>query len=139
MSDSRAFLDTNVLLYALSEDARKADRAEDLLKAGGVVSVQVLNEFASVARRELGMEWAEIKDALGVVRELCTVTPLTLDIHDHALTLAERHGFSIYDALILSAALAAGAETLYTEDLQDCQRLGDRLTVVDPFRGYGNG
>ncbi|MDH3771793.1 MAG: PIN domain-containing protein [Nitrospirota bacterium] len=135
MSDKRPFLDTNVLLYALSEDARKADRVEELLKAGGVVSVQVLNELASVARRKLGMKWAEIKDALGVVRELCTVTPLTLDIHDHALTLAERYGFSIYDASIVSAALAAGAETLYTEDLQDGQRLEGRLVIVDPFRG----
>ena len=137
MSDKRLFLDTNVLLYALSEDVRKADRAEELLKAGGVVSVQVLNEFASVARRKLGMEWVEIKDALGVVRELCTVIPLTLDIHDHALTLAARYGFSFYDASIVSAALAAGAETLYTEDLQDGQRLEDQLVIVDPFRGSG--
>jgi predicted nucleic acid-binding protein len=60
MSATETFVDTNVLLYLLSGDASKADRAETLVGAGGVISVQVLNEFASVASRKLGMSWAEI-------------------------------------------------------------------------------
>lgn len=139
MSEPRAFLDTNVLLYALSADARKADRAEELLAAGGVVSVQVLNEFASVAHRKLAMEWQEIKDVLGVTREVCDVVPITLETHDDALALAARYGFSLYDALIVAAALAAGVEMLYTEDLQDGQRLEDRLVVINPFRDFSGG
>ena len=62
MSGTEAFLDTNVLLYLLSRDAAKADRAEALVVAGGVISVQVLNEFASVASRKLEMSWAEIRE-----------------------------------------------------------------------------
>lgn len=139
MSEPRAFLDANVLLYALSADACKADRAEELLAAGGVVSVQVLNEFASVAHRKLAMEWQEIKDVLGVTREVCDVVPITLETHDDALALAARYGFSLYDALIVAAALAAGVEMLYTEGLQDGQRLEDRLVVINPFRDFSGG
>ena len=57
MSAADAFFDTNVVLYLFSADAAKADRAEALLAAGGLISVQVLNEFAAVARHKLGMTW----------------------------------------------------------------------------------
>ncbi len=134
MSDNRVFFDTNVLLYLLSEEPEKANRAEELLEAGGVISVQILNEFTNVARRKLAMDWREIRDILGTLRRLCEVVPLTLDTHDRALDLAERFRFSIYDALIVSAALIAGSETLYTEDLQDGLRLEGQLVVVNPFK-----
>ncbi|MGH8489664.1 MAG: PIN domain-containing protein, partial [Gammaproteobacteria bacterium] len=62
------FYDTNVVLYLLSSDPVKADRAEVLLTAGGRISVQVLNEFAAVATRKLGLSWAEIGEAVDVVR-----------------------------------------------------------------------
>ena len=52
MSGSEDFFDTNVLLYLLSADAAKADRAEELLAIGGTISVQVLNEFADVASQQ---------------------------------------------------------------------------------------
>ena len=56
------FFDTNVLLYLLSADATKADRAEELLKdQGGIVNVQVLNEFVNVATRKLAMSFAEVR------------------------------------------------------------------------------
>jgi predicted nucleic acid-binding protein len=55
MPEADTLFDTNVLLYLLSEDATKADRAEKLVANGGVISVQVLNEFAAVASRKLGM------------------------------------------------------------------------------------
>ena len=60
----RPFVDTNVLLYLLSEDAAKAERAEALLAGRIVISVQVLNEFAYVARRKLGLAWPEVAQAL---------------------------------------------------------------------------
>jgi len=62
MKGTNRFIDTNVLLYLLSGDAAKADRAEGILAAGGVLSVQVLDEFASVAFRKLKMSIAEIPD-----------------------------------------------------------------------------
>lgn len=131
---AKVFFDTNVLLYLLAEDTTKADRAEDLVALGGTLSVQVLNEFASVAIRKLAMSHAEIRDVLEPIRVICAVTPLTIDIHDRALSLAERYGFSIYDALIVSAALASDCDTLYTEDLQHGQIIDGTLTITNPFK-----
>ena len=65
MSAADRFFDTNVLLYLLSADTAKADRAEAALSGGGVVSVQVLNEFASVTSRKLNMPVAETRESLG--------------------------------------------------------------------------
>lgn len=130
---AEAFIDSNVLLYLVSADARKADLAERLLAQGGVMSVQVLNEFVSVASRKFGMPWPEIREVLGVARGLCTVVPVGLDTHDRALELLQRHSLSVYDALIVSAALGAGCKTLWSEDLQHGKRFAARLTVRNPF------
>ena len=134
MNAIEAFLDTNVLLYLLSRNAAKANRAEELIAAGGVISVQVLNEFASVASRKLGMSWAEIREVLETVRSICRIEPLSLETHDRGLAVAERYGFSVYDSMILASALLADCTTLFTEDLQDGQRIDGRLTVRNPFR-----
>ena len=133
MPDAKSFFDTNILLYLLSSDAAKADAAEELLAAGGFISVQVLNEFASVASRKLGMSWSEIKDALGSIRAVCEVLPVSVTIHDRALEIAERYGISIYDAMIVASALVAGCETLHSEDLQDGQVI-ENFTIRNPFR-----
>ncbi len=133
-ASAKSFFDTNVLLYLLSADAAKADRAEDLVAAGGVISVQVLNEFASVAARKLGMSQAEIREILASLRAVCAVVPLTLEIHDRAMQLAERYGFAIYDALIVGAAREAGCDTLYSKDLQRGQVIDGALTIANPFR-----
>lgn len=129
----KAFLDTNVIVYAFVRDDRRAEVAAGLLEAGGVVSVQVLNEFASVARRKFGMSWEEVGSALAAVRTLCdSVLPVTLDLHEAGLAIAQRHGFSLYDALIVAAAIRGRCETLYSEDMQDGQRI-EGLTVRNPF------
>jgi predicted nucleic acid-binding protein len=60
----RPFLDTNVVVYLMSGDVAKASKAESLIGNGGVISVQVLNEFTSVARRKLGLTWAETQEVL---------------------------------------------------------------------------
>lgn len=133
MSAVEAFFDTNVLLYLLSADAAKADRAEELLAGGGTISVQVLNEFAAVASRKLRMPWPDINEVLAQVRAVCEVQALTVQTHEQALTLAERYGLSLYDALIVSAALLAGCKTLWSEDMQDGQVMNRKLTVRNPF------
>ena len=134
MSGADVFFDTNVVLYLLSADAAKADRAEDLLAAGGTLSVQVLNEFAAVALRKLRMSWPEIREALEPVRAVCSVEPLSIRTHDQATTISERYGLSVYDSLIVAVALLAGCKTLYSEDLQDGQVIERKLTVRNPFK-----
>ena len=133
-SEQTAFFDTNVLLYLLSKDQSKADRAEELLADGGVVSVQVLNDFVSVANRKLAMKWNEIKDCLEPLRIILRVQPLTIDTHDQALAIAERYNVSFYDALIVAAAKLSGCTRLYSEDLQHGQVFEKSLTVHNPFK-----
>ncbi len=127
-----AFIDTNVLTYAHGSGA-KGEAARQVILAGGVISVQVLNEFAAVLRRKFRLEWPVIADALADVRTaLGPVRPVDVEIHLHAVALASAHGFSFYDALIVASALAAGCDTLLTEDLQAGRRV-DGLTIVNPF------
>ena len=132
MPAADAFFDTNVLLYLLSKYAAKADRAEALLTAGGVISVQVLNEFASVAIGKKAVNFAELREILSTIREICSVTAVDVETHERGLDIAERCRFSIYDSLIVAAALRAGCSTLYTEDLQHGQTI-DQLTIRNPF------
>jgi predicted nucleic acid-binding protein len=131
MADS--FLDTNVLLYLASDDPDKARRVEELLGQGCVVSVQVLNEIANVARRKIKLDWPETRDFLGLVRGLTTVEPVTTDTYDEGLRVAARYQLSIYDGMIVGAALLAGCRALWSEDMQDGLRIDDRLTIRDPF------
>lgn len=127
-----AFIDTNVLICAQGTGA-KSEAARQVVLARGVISLQVLNEFAAVLRRKFRMEWAVIADALADVRTaLGPVRPVDVEIHLHAVALARSHGFSSYDALIVASALDAGCDTLLTEDLQAGRRV-DGLRIVNPF------
>jgi len=129
-----SFFDTNVLLYIASGDPTKADRAEELIGAGGMISVQVLNEITNVARRKMGMSCTETRAFLSMIRGLLPAQPLTIDIHETGVGLAERLGLSIYDAMIAASALHADCDTLWSEDMQDGMVLDDRLRIVNPFR-----
>ncbi len=134
--NAKAFFDTNVLVYTVAEKDERTAVAEALVAAGGVISVQVLNELAAVGRRKLGMTWEEIGEALGAIRALCpSPVPLTIETHDAALRIAAQYGFHIYDALVAAAALEAECTTLYSEDLQDGQVIDGRLTIRNPFTG----
>ena len=134
MSAAERFLDTNVLLYLLSGDDSKADRAEGELNAGGVVSVQVLNEFASVTSRKLKMSIAEIREMLATIRAICKVVPVSEGTHDLGLQVAEQYGLSIYDAMIVASAVLAGCKTIVSEDMQDGQIVQGGLRVWNPFK-----
>ncbi len=133
MNAAEVFYDTNVVLYLLSAEAAKAERAEELLAAGGRISVQVLNEFASVASRKLGMDWPEIGEILAGVRAVCPVESIAIDTHERGLAVASRYGLNIYDAMIVASALLAGCKVLYSEDLQHGQVFERQLTVRNPF------
>lgn len=132
-----SFLDTNVLVYLAAADVDKADRAEQLLREGGVVSVQVMNELANVLRRKLHFPWAEAHEFLSLIGSLASVRPLTVQIHGRGLEIAERYTLSIYDAMIVASALEAGCETLWSEDMHDGLTIDGGVLVVNPFRPKG--
>src|ERR1700739_1045596 len=131
---AKAFFDTNVLLYALAEKDPRSAQAEELLSSGGVLSVQILNEFVSVARRKILMSWSDVTEALQAFRVLCpSPLPITMELHEAALKIAEKHGYNIYDALAVAAAVEGGCATLYSEALRDAQTIDGLLTIRKPF------
>jgi predicted nucleic acid-binding protein len=128
-----SFFDTNILLYLASDDPEKAGRAEQLIADGGTISVQVLNEITNVARRKMRMSWEEIHGFLAMVRGLLPVVPMTIETHEAGIALAERYGFSTYDAMIAASAILSGCDTLWSEDMQHGMAVDDRLRIVNPF------
>jgi predicted nucleic acid-binding protein len=128
------FLDTNILVYAALQPNRRSETARALLARRGTISVQVLNEFANVARRKLRRPWPEISQALAAIRVLCAPPlPITLTAHKAAVAIADETGYQFYDALIIASALEARCTTLYSEDLRDGRVINGRLTIRNPF------
>ncbi|WP_159588483.1 PIN domain-containing protein [Chelativorans xinjiangense] len=130
-----AFIDTNVILYLASDDRQKAQRAEDIVGRGGVISIQVLNEIANAGRRKMRLSWDEVQLFIESVRGLLQVEDLTLRIHQNGLELAQRYGLSVYDGLIVASALDSGCSVLWSEDMQDGLHVEGLLRVTNPFRG----
>ncbi|SER00371.1 PIN domain-containing protein [Sphingobium sp. YR768] len=132
-----SFLDSNVILYMAGADRAKAERAEALLADGGLISVQVLNEITSVARRKMGLDWPETHALLSAVRGLVDVVPVTIDIHEAGIAIAERYQLSVYDGMIVAAARAAGCATLWSEDMQHGLLVDGALRILNPFLREG--
>jgi predicted nucleic acid-binding protein len=129
-----SFFDTNVLIYLVSSDAAKAEKAEELIEAGGTISVQVLNEITNVSRRKMHLSWPETRDFLTDIRSFVQVWPVTPDTHEAGLEVGEYYGLSVYDSMIVAAALQAECDTLWSEDMQHGMLIADRLRVVNPFQ-----
>lgn len=129
---NKPFVDSNVVLYLLSGDAAKADRAQAILAAGAVISVQVLNEVTSVCLRKFKMPWQEVEALLLALKAACEVLPLTVASHEKAVELAKQFQLSFYHAHMVASAVLCGASTLFTEDMHAGLRVGP-LVLRDPF------
>lgn len=128
----KAFLDTNILVYA-QQTGTKATISQNIIDRGGTISVQVLNELASVLNKKQRRSWREIELVFDDIdNALDPALPLTANTSRAALAFARDHGFAFYDALIIASAIEAGCDTLYSEDLQHGRRF-DRLAIVNPF------
>jgi predicted nucleic acid-binding protein len=127
-----AFLDTNILVYA-QQTGTKATISRNLIDQGGIISAQVLNELANVLRKKQGRSWRDIELLFDDIdNSLDPVLPLTATTSRTALALARDDGFAFYDALIVAAAIEAGCDILYSEDMQHGRSVGG-LTIVNPF------
>lgn len=129
----KAFYDSNVLLYGFRGDAGRVRTVGELLNLRGTISVQVLNEMTNVCRRKLAMSLQEIEIVLQPLRTLVNIVPVTLAVHDRAFDLLRRYNLSVYDAVLVAAALEAGCSTLYSEDMQAGLVVDGRLDIVNPF------
>ena len=130
---AKAFLDSNILIYAVGDDEPRRALAEALIVQGSVVSAQVLAETASVLGRKFAVPPASIERILTAIAARVQCEPVTADVVLAAVRLSAQLGFSHYDSQIVAAALAAGCELLYSEDLQHGQVIDGRLTIVNPF------
>ena len=127
------FFDSNVLIYAFTQADEKTDRAMLLVSEGGVVSVHVLNETANVLQRRFKTQWVRIGQIVDSILEDCPEPiEISLAIHRAALRICGRYGYSVYDSLVIAAALEARCSTLYSEDMQHGQVI-DGLRIVNPF------
>jgi len=133
------FVDTNILMYAHdTASGTKHERARALVEnlwreRSGVVSTQVLQELAVNLRRKAGRP-LNAKETREVVSDYLAwhVVVNGGDSILGALELEERYRISFWDALIIQAAQACGADVLYSEDLSDGQHYGG-LRVVNPL------
>lgn len=126
-------LDTNVAVYAYSEDSRN-ETALELLTSGPKISIQLLNEFANVSLRKRNVAWDEVEQSLANIRKLAaSVRALTLPVHEKGKSIARRYRLSVYDSLMLASAILDGCETFYSEDLQHGMVIDGALTIINPF------
>lgn len=132
-SPGAAFIDANVLLYLASADETKVLKVEDILRQGGTISVQILNEVANVARRKMRMQRDETIAFVERFRMLLRVVPLTEQIHENGLRLAGRYRLSVYDGMVVSAALDSGCTVLLSEDMHHGLEVEGRLEIRNPF------
>ena len=132
------FVDTNVLLYAASLEPQDADKQEialELLEEDDLaLSVQVLQEFYSQATRQSRPRPLSHNQALEFLSRLQTfrVLPITLEIFQSAVAIAQRFQISYWDAAILAAARALSCDAVYSEDLNPGQDY-DGLRMINPF------
>lgn len=130
---SGKFADSNVVLYTTSKDDRRAVTALRLVADGLVISVQVLNEAANVMSRKWKRPWTETLDLLNGLRSQCRIVPVDEATHQLGIEIAIRHRLAIYDSMIVAAALLAGCDTLYSEDMHAGLVIENRLRIVNPF------
>ena len=128
-----AFLDSNIVLYALGDDDEKCRVATALIKASPWISTQVVNECSHVLRRKLRWSPVKVAEHLSAIVRLVQLADVGISEIRSAWVLAERYGFGHYDSLIIAAALQTGSAILYSEDMQHGQVIDGRLTLTNPF------
>ena len=134
----RAFVDTNVIVYAhISNDLEKHNSALSLLKERLVgsnvwISTQILSEFYAVMSKNQH-EHIQIVKFIESIMQRTNVKPVARETVEGALHIKARYQLSYWDSLMLSSAIECGCETVYTEDLQHNQIIENKLLIVNPF------
>ena len=129
---SGSFLDSNIVLYALTGAGAKADIAQTLFE-GATVSAQVLNEVANVMRRKFGISIEDVETATAYIRASVRETvAVTVSSQARVCEIVRQTGYSVFDAQIIASAIEAGCDELMTEDLQHTRQI-EGLVIVNPF------
>lgn len=135
------FIDTNLFIYQLeTQDESKASIANRIIRDGiktgkACISFQVVQECLNTISRkaEICLSREQTERYLDVaLSPLLRVCP-SVSLYKRALATQARYQFSFYDSLIVAATLEAGCKTLYTEDLQNGQRI-EQMIISNPFQ-----
>ena len=129
----RVFADTNIAVYAESDDGEKSKRARAIIESSPVISTQVVNELIAALTGKYAFSKADAYEVAKGLMDVCEVAPVDQGTVRQAMTIATRYQLSHWDALIVAAALEAGCDLLYSEDMQHEQVFDGRVTVKNPF------
>ena len=132
--NDKIFLDTNVCIYAFGNDREKKEKALDLIIGNrATISTQVLMETANVAIKKLQFRHDEIQLSIDYITTFCTLQIIELSTVQQAFQIHKKYQYALYDALIISSALEANCNILFSEDMQHGQFIDNRLKILNPF------
>lgn len=137
MSD-KIFIDTNILIYAFSEDELIKQQVSmnliDTISYNAIISNQVINELANVFLKKFKLSTNEVEDAILELDSLLEIVNFDISSQIKALRLKQRYNLQFFDALIVATALENKCSTLYSEDMQHELIIDNRLKIINPFK-----
>ncbi len=133
----KAFLDTNILIYAYSEDEpKKQSIALELIDSfdnSVIISKQVINELSNILLKKFKLASDQVENVLLEVDNVLQIVDFDLTTQIKALKLKDRYQFQYYDALIVATALENNCTIVYSEDMQHEMLIDGSLKIINPF------
>ncbi|AFY75455.1 putative nucleic-acid-binding protein, contains PIN domain (plasmid) [Synechococcus sp. PCC 7502] len=131
----KIFLDTNIIIYSYSQDEPdKQQQAIKCLQSGQPwISTQVINETVNTLRRKFSLDFTQISAVINELTQQLQVATVSVKTIQSAIAISDKYQFSYFDSLIIASSLEVGCNLLYTEDLNDGQKIDYRLTICNPF------
>lgn len=132
--NGKIFLDSNVLVYGVSEDeAEKSTIARNLVVPGFFCTPQVVFEYMNVCRRKLGYSKNETIELANDLLRIAILLSENDEVVRKSLSLLGKFDFSFFDSKIVASALLSGCSVLYSEDLHHGLVIENKLHIVNPF------
>lgn len=131
----KIFLDTNIIIYSYSQDEPdKQQQAIECLQSGQPwISTQVINETVNTLRRKFSLDFTQIGEVIHELTQQLQVATVSVKTIQSAIAISDKYQFSYFDSLIVASSLEVGCNLLYTEDLNDGQKIDHKLTICNPF------
>lgn len=134
----KIFLDTNIIIYAFSEDeTKKQSIALELLESqenGVLISKQVINELANILLKKFRLSSNQVENAILELDTIVNIVDFDLSTQIKALHIKDKYNLQFYDSLIVATALENRCTTLYSEDMHHGMLIENRLRIIDPFK-----
>ena len=136
MSAVKTFIDTNILIYAFTADepAKQASALKFLNDCLPVISTQVVKEFSNVLLKKTSIGLKAIRETINEIIDVAEVVNEEIELIFAAFEIHERYKISLYDGLIVAAAMKSKCKVLFSEDMQDGLVIDEALKIVNPFK-----